>query len=154
MSEFLANVQWLKQNDYPGRGIVMGLGADGERVQIYWIMGRSENSKNRIFVQNSDGSISTKAFDEKKLTDPSLIIYNPFKIAKGSHIISNGNQTDTIAEFLNAGKTFEDALKTTLLGHLAQIQIHWQNYCVCQLQSKVPQFCIRLAHIEEHRYLS
>jgi len=106
------NVQWLKENDYPGRGIVMGFGANGERVQIYWIMGRSENSKNRIFVQNSDGSISTKAFDEKKLTDPSLIIYNPFKIAKEAHIISNGDQTDTIAEFLNAGKTFEDAIKT------------------------------------------
>jgi hypothetical protein len=106
------NVQWLKSNDYPGRGIVMGFGPGSERVQIYWIMGRSENSKNRIFVQNSDGSVSTKAFDEKKLTDPSLIIYNPFKIAKGAYIISNGNQTDTIAEFLNAGKTFEAALKT------------------------------------------
>jgi len=112
MPEFLNNVQWLKENDYPGRGIVMGLGACGERVQIYWIMGRSENSKNRIFVQNSDGSVSTKAFDEKKLTDPSLIIYNPFKVVKEAHIISNGDQTDTIAEFLNAGKTFEDALKT------------------------------------------
>jgi len=106
------NVQWLKSNDYPGRGIIMGLGSSGEFVQIYWIMGRSENSKNRIFVQNSDGSISTKAFDEKKLTDPSLIIYDPFKIAKGAYIISNGNQTDTIEEFLNEGKTFEDALKT------------------------------------------
>jgi len=112
MPEFLNNVQWLKENDYPGRGIVMGLGAGGERVQIYWIMGRSENSKNRIFVQNKDGSVSTKAFDEKKLTDPSLIIYNPFKAVKEAHIISNGDQTDTIAEFLNAGKTFEDALKT------------------------------------------
>jgi len=106
------NVQWLKSNDYPGRGIVMGLGSGGEFVQIYWIMGRSENSKNRIFIQNKDGSVSTKAFDEKKLTDPSLIIYNPFKVAKGAYIISNGNQTDTIAEFLNAGKTFEEALKT------------------------------------------
>jgi len=106
------NVQWLKNNDYPGRGIVMGCGPSGELVQIYWIMGRSENSKNRILVLNEDGSVSTKAFDEKKLTDPSLIIYNPFKIAKGAHIISNGDQTDTIAEFINAGKTFEDALKT------------------------------------------
>ncbi|MDR2593337.1 MAG: IMP cyclohydrolase [Fibromonadaceae bacterium] len=112
MPDFFNNVQWLKENGYPGRGIVMGLGAGGERVQIYWIMGRSENSKNRIFVQNSDGSVSTKAFDEKKLIDPSLIIYNPFRVAKEAHIISNGDQTDTIAEFLNAGKTFEDALKT------------------------------------------
>jgi len=112
MPDFFNNVQWLKENDYPGRGIVIGLGAGSERVQIYWIMGRSENSKNRIFVQNKDGSVSTKAFDEKKLTDPSLIIYNPFKVVKEAHIISNGDQTDTIAEFLNAGKTFEDALKT------------------------------------------
>ena len=112
MPDFFNNVQWLKENDYPGRGIVIGLGAGSERVQIYWIMGRSENSKNRIFVQNKDGSVSTKAFDEKKLTDPSLIIYNPFKVVKEAHIISNGDQTDTIAEFLNAGKTCEDALKT------------------------------------------
>jgi IMP cyclohydrolase len=105
-------LDWLKNNPYPGRGIVMGFGPNGERVQIYWIMGRSENSKNRIFVKNDDGSVSTKAFDEKKVTDPSLIIYNPFRIAAGAHIISNGDQTDTIAEFLNAGKTAQEALKT------------------------------------------
>jgi len=108
----MSNVQWLKNNEYPGRGIVMGLGSGGEFVQIFWIMGRSENSKNRIFVQNKDGSVSTKAFDEEKLIDPRLIIYKPFRVAKGAYIISNGDQTDTIAEFINAGKTFEDALKT------------------------------------------
>jgi len=107
-----SNVEWLKNNPYPGRGIVMGLGPSGERVQIYWLMGRSENSKNRIFVQNKDGSVSTKAFDEKKLTDPSLIIYNPLKIVNDVHIISNGDQTDTIAEFLAKGKSAEEALKT------------------------------------------
>ncbi len=90
----------------------MGLAPGGERVQIYWIMGRSENSKNRIFVQNKDGSVSTKAFDEKKLTDPSLIIYTPLRVVNEAHIISNGNQTDTIAEFLQSGKTAEEALKT------------------------------------------
>ena len=90
----------------------MGLGTNGERVQIYWLTGRSENSKNRIFIQNRDGSVSTKAFDEKKLTDPSLIIYNPFRIVNGVHIMSNGDQTDTIAEFLQKGKTAEEALKT------------------------------------------
>ena len=105
-------VSWLKNNIYPGRGIVMGPGPGGERVQIYWIMGRSENSKNRIFVQNPDGFVSTKAHDESKLTDPSLIIYNPFKIVNDIFIISNGDQTDTIAEYLKAGKSFEDALKT------------------------------------------
>jgi len=107
-----SNVEWLKNNPYPGRGIVIGFGPGGEQVQIYWLMGRSENSKNRIFVQNKDGSVSTKAFDEKKLTDPSLIIYNPLKIVNGVHIISNGDQTDTIAEFLAKGKSAEEALKT------------------------------------------
>jgi len=107
-----SNVEWLKNNPYPGRGIVLGLGPGGERVQIYWLTGRSENSKNRIFVQNKDDSVSTKAFDEKKLTDPSLIIYNPLRIANGVHIISNGDQTDTIAEFLAKGKSAEEALKT------------------------------------------
>jgi len=106
------SLDWLKNNAYPGRGIIMGLAPSGERVQIYWIMGRSENSKNRIFVQNKDGSVSTKPFDEKKLTDPSLIIYTPLRIVNGVHIISNGNQTDTIAEFLEKGKTAEEALKT------------------------------------------
>ena len=106
------STDWLKNNSYPGRGIVMGFGPGMERVQIYWLMGRSENSKNRIFVKNSDGSVSTRAFDEKKLTDPSLIIYTPYRIAAGAHIISNGDQTDTICEFLNAGKTAEEALKT------------------------------------------
>jgi len=90
----------------------MGLGPGGERVQIYWIMGRSENSKNRIFVKNNDGSVSTRAFDEKKLKDPSLIIYSPYRIAAGAHVISNGDQTDTICEFLSKGKTAEEALKT------------------------------------------
>ncbi|MCL2283320.1 MAG: IMP cyclohydrolase [Fibromonadales bacterium] len=105
-------MDWLKNNAYPGRGIIMGLGPNSERVQIYWIMGRSENSKNRIFVQNEDGSVSTKAYDEKKVTDPSLIIYTPFKIINNTYIISNGDQTDTIAEFLQNGKTAEEALKT------------------------------------------
>jgi IMP cyclohydrolase len=107
-----SNIEWLKNNPYPGRGIVMGLGPSGELVQIYWLMGRSENSKNRVFVQNQDNSVSTKAFDEKKLTDPSLIIYNPLRIANDVRIISNGDQTDTIAEFLLNGKSVEEALKT------------------------------------------
>jgi len=106
------SANWLKNNAYPGRGIIIGLAPNGERVQIYWLMGRSENSKNRIFVQNKDGSVSTKAFDEKKLTDPSLIIYTPLRIENNIHIISNGDQTDTIASFLENGKTAEEALKT------------------------------------------
>ena len=106
------SLDWLKNNAYPGRGIIMGLAPGGEQVQIYWIMGRSENSKNRIFVRNKDGSVSTKPFDEKKLTDPSLIIYTPLRVVNGVRIISNGDQTDTIAEFLKSGKTVEEALKT------------------------------------------
>ncbi|MDR1812534.1 MAG: IMP cyclohydrolase [Candidatus Fibromonas sp.] len=106
------SLDWLKNNAYPGRGIIMGLAPSGEQVQIYWIMGRSENSKNRIFVQNKDGSVSTKPFDEKKLTDPSLIIYTLLRVVNGVRIISNGDQTDTIAEFLKSGKTVEEALKT------------------------------------------
>jgi len=105
-------MDWLKNNAYPGRGIIMGLGPNDERVQVYWIMGRSENSKNRIFVQNADGSVSTKAFDEKKVTDPSLIIYTPFRTVNNTYIVSNGDQTDTIAQFLKNGKTAEEALKT------------------------------------------
>jgi IMP cyclohydrolase len=113
MSNTMDNsLSWLKNNPYPGRGIITGLAPSGERVQIYWIMGRSENSKNRIFVQNKDGSVSTKAFDEKKVKDPSLIIYTPLRVANGVYIISNGNQTDTISEFLEKGKTMEEALKT------------------------------------------
>jgi IMP cyclohydrolase len=106
------SLDWLKNNAYPGRGIIMGLAPNGERVQIYWLTGRSENSKNRIFVQNKDDSVSTKPFDEKKLKDPSLIIYTPLRAVNGVHIISNGDQTDTIAEFLKNGKTAEEALKT------------------------------------------
>jgi len=107
-----SSIDWLKNNVYPGRGLVIGLGPNMERVQIYWIMGRSENSKNRIFVQNSDGSVSTRAFDETKVTDPSLIIYTPFIHCNNTFIISNGDQTDTIAQFLKNGKTAEEALKT------------------------------------------
>jgi IMP cyclohydrolase len=90
----------------------MGFAPNGEMAQVYWIMGRSENSKNRIFVQNKDGSVSTKAFDETKITDPSLIIYNPLKIVNNIYIIGNGDQVDTVAEFLAKDKTAHEALQT------------------------------------------
>jgi hypothetical protein len=107
-----ANVTALRNNGYPGRGIILGLTPDGQNyVQIYWIMGRSENSRNRIFV-NENGFIKTKAYDEAKVTDPSLIIYYPGKFTGGSHIITNGDQTDTIFNTLNSGGTFESALNT------------------------------------------
>jgi len=107
------NLNGLKQNPYPGRGIVIGLTPDGKRlVQVYWIMGRSENSRNRIFVQEENGFLRTEAKDPAKLTDPSLIIYYPVKHTGGAHIVTNGDQTDTIFDALAGGGTFEQALIT------------------------------------------
>ena len=104
----------LENNTYPGRGIVVGKSADGKRSMIaYFIMGRSENSRNRVF-ERFDGGMRTKAFDESKLSDPSLIIYNPYLSAKGGKIdiITNGDQTNTVYDFINDGGSFEDALMT------------------------------------------
>ena len=104
--------QELAQNSYPGRGILLGRSADGEKAVIaYFIMGRSENSRNRIFVEDGQG-LRTQAFDPAKLTDPSLVIYSPVRVLGRTTIVTNGDQTDTIYEFLNGGKTFEDALRT------------------------------------------
>ena len=106
------NFETLQKNSYPGRGIVVGLSSDSKTIyQIYWIMGRSSNSRNRIFVQEGD-FIQTKAFDESKLEDPSLIIYYPMKKYNNCHIVTNGDQTDTIYDSLSYGKTFEDAVNT------------------------------------------
>ena len=104
----------LSENTYPGRGIVLGLTPDGKRLAIgYFIMGRSVNSRNRVFVSQPDGGIITKAFDESKMVDPSLIIYAPVRVPeKGLWIVTNGDQTDTVRDFLADGKTFEDALRT------------------------------------------
>ena len=104
----------LSENTYPGRGIVVGLTPDGKRLAIgYFIMGRSINSRNRVFVSQPDGGIITKAFDESKMVDPSLIIYAPVRVPeKGLWIVTNGDQTDTVRDFLADGKTFEDALRT------------------------------------------
>ena len=102
----------LKSNTYPGRGIMIGKTKDGTHGVIsYFIMGRSENSRNRVFVEDGLG-IKTKAFDESKLTDPSLIIYAPVRVIGNTTIVTNGDQTDTIYEALEQGRTFEDALRT------------------------------------------
>lgn len=102
----------LSENTYPGRGIILGKSADGKKAVIaYFIMGRSENSRNRVFVETSDG-IRTQAFDESKLVDPSLIIYAPVRKVGDVTVVTNGDQTDTVRDFLNDGKTFEDALRT------------------------------------------
>ena len=97
---------------YPGRGIVIGRSGDGRcAVTAYFIMGRSENSRNRVFIADGDG-IRTKAFDESKLTDPSLIIYAPVRVLDGYTIVTNGDQTDTVYDGLKAGKTFEESLRS------------------------------------------
>jgi len=102
----------LKNNSYPGRGITIGRTVDGKRaVIIYFIMGRSENSRNRIFEETEDG-IRTKAFDSSKLTDPSLVIYHPVRRVGDITVVTNGDQTDTIRDALLEGKTYIDALRT------------------------------------------
>ena len=102
----------LRQNTYPGRGIVMGKSEDGKKaVTAYFIMGRSENSRNRIFVEEGEG-IRTQAFDESKLSDPSLIIYAPVRVLGNKTIVTNGDQTDTIYELMDKQQTFEQSLRT------------------------------------------
>ena len=103
----------LNTHPYPGRGIVLGRSADGKKaVIVYFIMGRSENSRNRIFEATEDG-IRTKAFDESKMTDPSLIIYHPVRaLEDGTVIVTNGDQTDTIRDHILDGHCYRHALNT------------------------------------------
>ena len=104
--------QELKENAYPGRGIIIGKSADGTKaVTAYFIMGRSENSRNRIFVEEGQG-IRTQAFDPSKLVDPSLIIYAPVRVLGNKTIVTNGDQTDTIYEGMDKQLTFEQALRS------------------------------------------
>ena len=105
--------EYLQNNPYPGRGIMLGRSADNKSAVIaYFIMGRSENSRNRIFEETDDG-IRTKAFDESKMTDPSLIIYHPVRrMDNGLTIVTNGDQTDTIRDNLLAGHCYRHALNT------------------------------------------
>ena len=102
----------LASNTYPGRGIVLGMLPDGKTsVAAYFIMGRSVNSRNRVFMEEPDG-IRTEAFDPSKLSDPSLIIYHPVRQIGRSLIVTNGDQTDTIRDFMERGETLEQALRT------------------------------------------
>lgn len=102
----------LRENSYPGRGIVIGRSADGTKaVAAYFIMGRSENSRNRIFVEDGDG-IRTQAYDPSKLTDPSLIIYAPVRVLGNKTIVTNGDQTDTIYAGMDKQLTFEQSLRS------------------------------------------
>ncbi|SFL46148.1 IMP cyclohydrolase [Lachnospiraceae bacterium KH1T2] len=102
----------LKNNEYPGRGIVLGMSKDGKKAVIaYFIMGRSENSRNRVFVTDGEG-IRTQAFDESKMEDPSLIIYAPVRVLGNKTIVTNGDQTDTIYENMDRQMTFEQSLRS------------------------------------------
>ncbi len=104
--------QELSANPYPGRGIVIGRSADGSKaVTAYFIMGRSSNSRNRVFVEQGEG-IRTQAFDPSKVEDPSLIIYAPVRVLGRYTIVTNGDQTDTVYDGISAGKTFEQSLRS------------------------------------------
>ena len=110
--EKLSIEKQLKENAYPGRGIIIGKSADGTcAVTAYFIMGRSENSRNRVFVEDGDG-IRTEAFDASKLVDPSLIIYAPVRVLGNKTIVTNGDQTDTVYDLMDKQQTFEQSLRT------------------------------------------
>ena len=110
--EMISLEQELQRNAYPGRGIILGKSADGTKAAAaYFIMGRSENSRNRVFVKDGEG-IRTQAFDPSKMTDPSLIIYAPVRVLGNKTIVTNGDQTDTIYEKMDKQMTFEQSLRT------------------------------------------
>ncbi|HIV34631.1 MAG TPA: IMP cyclohydrolase [Candidatus Blautia intestinigallinarum] len=110
--KMLSLAEELQKNSYPGRGIILGRSKDGTKaVAAYFIMGRSENSRNRIFVEDKKG-IRTQAFDPSKLTDPSLIIYAPVRVLGNKTIVTNGDQTDTIYEGMDRQLTFEQSLRS------------------------------------------
>src|SRR5574344_2847970 len=110
--EMISIEKELKGNTYPGRGIIIGKSSDGKNaVAAYFIMGRSENSRNRVFVTDGEG-IRTQAFDPSKLSDPSLIIYAPVRVLGNKTIVTNGDQTDTIYEGMDNQLTFEQSLRS------------------------------------------
>ena len=114
--EHIANSHWqaLCQNPYPGRGIVLGATADGKTLlQAYWLMGRSENSRNRVLVAQGN-TLATQAADPAKLKDPALVIYTAMRELPGRYLVTNGDHTDTLYQGLQGGQTFEEALKTRI----------------------------------------
>ena len=146
----------LKSNAYPGRGIVLGKSEDGKNAVIaYFIMGRSENSRNRVFVEENDG-IRTQAFDESKLVDPSLIIYAPVRVLGNKTIVTNGDQTDTIYDLMNEQQTFEQSLRTRefepddpnftpRISGIVKVHKGEMNYAISILKSADgnPESCLR-----------
>jgi IMP cyclohydrolase len=112
MPEFEDQSDRIETSSYPGRGIVIGMSPNKKHlVQVYWIMGRSEGSRNRIFIHEGD-TVRTWVFDESKVDNLDLISYHPVRVHGANHIVTNGDQTDTILEHLRDGKTFESALNT------------------------------------------
>jgi hypothetical protein len=106
----VSNMELLRLNPYPGRGIVMGLDREGEQaIQVYWVMGRRYNSRNRVLVQEGD-IVRTKPFDASKVEDPTLIIYTAMRVVGKSHLVSNGDQTDSVARVMENGGSFIEGL--------------------------------------------
>lgn len=154
--KMLSIAEELKNNSYPGRGIVIGRSADGTKaVAAYFIMGRSENSRNRVFVEDGDG-IRTQAFDPAKLSDPSLIIYAPVRVLGNKTIVTNGDQTDTIYEGMDKQLTFEQCLRcrefepdapnyTPRISGIMHIEDGGYNYAMSILKSNNgdPDSCCR-----------
>lgn len=148
--------QELKSNAYPGRGIVLGRSADGKyAVAAYFIMGRSTNSRNRVFLTEGEG-IRTEAFDPSKMEDPSLIIYAPVRVLGNKTIVTNGDQTDTIYEGMDRQLTFEQSLRsrefepdgpnyTPRISGIMHIEGGRYNYAMSILKSDNgdPSSCIR-----------
>ncbi len=155
--------QELKNNSYPGRGIVIGKSKDGKKaVTAYFIMGRSSNSRNRVFVTEGAG-IRTEAFDPSKLEDPSLIIYAPVRVLGNKTIVTNGDQTDTIYEGLEKQLTFEQSLRsrefepdgpnyTPRISGIMQVENGNYNYAMSILKSNNgdPSSCNRYTFTYEN----
>ncbi|MGO4345833.1 IMP cyclohydrolase [Paenibacillus sp. MCAF9] len=144
----------LFNNPYPGRTIIVGMSPSGKHfVQVYWIMGRSANSRNRIFERNEQ-FVRNIAYDAAKMEDPSLIIYDPIKSMNGMHIISNGDQTETIYEAYGKSATFEDALKsrkfepdaphyTPRISGIIDTESALYSLSILKTRQNDPSFCIR-----------
>ena len=148
--------QELKNNAYPGRGIVIGRTPDGTKaVTAYFIMGRSGNSRNRIFVEDGAG-IRTQAFDPSKLEDPSLIIYAPVRVLGNKTIVTNGDQTDTIYEGMDKQLTFEQSLRSRefepRISGIMHIENGHYNYAMSILKSNhgSPDSCHRYTFAYEN----
>ena len=160
--EMVSMEKELKSNSYPGRGIVIGKTPDGKKaVTAYFIMGRSENSRNRVFVADGNG-IRTQAFDPSKLTDPSLIIYAPVRVLGNKTIVTNGDQTDTIYEGMDRQLTFEQSLRsrefepdgpayTPRISGILHIENGSYNYALSILKSSNgdPSGCCRYTYAYE-----